>query len=109
MATELVECPLPHTNPGHKLPAWAQRNGHLTFSIRTGSHKLERHSAILTAPLRAGTTAAIRSFAYFGYEIEEIRDGRGAGYPSIAVSVGLFSTARIRIEHSQKIVELAHR
>jgi hypothetical protein len=35
MARELVQCTLPHTNPG-KVEAWERRNGNLTLSIRAG-------------------------------------------------------------------------
>ena len=31
MARQLVQCTLPHANPGH-LPVWTRRNGYLAFS-----------------------------------------------------------------------------
>ena len=37
MARELVQCTLPHSNPGDKLPAWKRTNGNLTLSIKPGS------------------------------------------------------------------------
>ena len=37
MARELVQCTLPHSNPGDKLPAWKRTNGKLTLSIKPGS------------------------------------------------------------------------
>src|ERR1035438_5597574 len=37
MVRELVQCTLPHSNPGDKLPAWKRTNGKLTLSIKPGS------------------------------------------------------------------------
>lgn len=36
MARQLVQCTLPHANPGN-VPAWARRNGNLTLAIKAGS------------------------------------------------------------------------
>lgn len=36
MARELVQCTLPHKNPGNSKPAWTRKNGNLTLSIRPG-------------------------------------------------------------------------
>jgi hypothetical protein len=40
MARQLVQCTLPHSNPGDKLPAWARKNGNLTLSIKPGSDEV---------------------------------------------------------------------
>ena len=40
MARELVQCTLPHTNPGNKLQAWTRRNGTLTLSVKPGSNEV---------------------------------------------------------------------
>lgn len=40
MARELVQCTLPHTNPGNDKPAWVRRNGNLTLSVKPGSDEL---------------------------------------------------------------------
>lgn len=37
MARELVQCTLPHSNPGH-VPAWIRRNGDVTLAIKPGSN-----------------------------------------------------------------------
>jgi hypothetical protein len=37
MARELVQCTLPHSNPGSKVLAWKRTNGNLTLSIKPGS------------------------------------------------------------------------
>ena len=37
MARQLVQCTLPHTNPGN-VPAWTRRNGNLTLAIKPGSN-----------------------------------------------------------------------
>lgn len=34
MARELVQCTLPHKNPGNDKPAWTRKNGNLTLTIR---------------------------------------------------------------------------
>jgi hypothetical protein len=36
MARELVQCTLPHKNPGDDKPAWTRKNGNLILSIRPG-------------------------------------------------------------------------
>ncbi len=36
MARQLVQCTLPHTNPGN-VPAWTRRNGNLALAIKAGS------------------------------------------------------------------------
>jgi Plasmid encoded RepA protein len=40
MARQLVQCTLPHKNPGDKLLAWARHNGNLTLSIKPGSDEV---------------------------------------------------------------------
>ncbi|MBV9771692.1 MAG: hypothetical protein JOZ32_19125 [Bryobacterales bacterium] len=37
MARELVQCTLPHRNPGSKVLAWKRTNGNLTLSVKPGS------------------------------------------------------------------------
>ena len=37
MARQLVQCTLPHANPGN-VPAWTRRNGNLTLAIKPGSN-----------------------------------------------------------------------
>lgn len=37
MARELVQCTLPHKNPGDQKPVWTRRNGSLTLAIQPGS------------------------------------------------------------------------
>jgi hypothetical protein len=36
MARQLVQCTLPHSNPGNKLPLWRRNNGSLTLAIQQG-------------------------------------------------------------------------
>lgn len=36
MARELVQCTMPHSNPGDKVPAWHRRNGYLTLTLLPG-------------------------------------------------------------------------
>ena len=38
MARQLVQCTLPHSNPGD-VPAWGRTNGSLTLGIRLNSNK----------------------------------------------------------------------
>jgi Plasmid encoded RepA protein len=38
MARQLIQCTLPHTNPGN-VPVWTRRNGNLTLSIKPGSDR----------------------------------------------------------------------
>lgn len=40
MARQLVQCTLPHSNPGNKLLAWTRRNGNITLSIKPGSNEV---------------------------------------------------------------------
>jgi Plasmid encoded RepA protein len=42
MARELVQCTLPHKNPGNNLPAWTRQNGNLTLSVKPGSDEAGR-------------------------------------------------------------------
>jgi len=36
MARQLVQCTLPHSNPGNKMPLWRRKNGSLTLAIQQG-------------------------------------------------------------------------
>src|SRR6516162_2708254 len=36
MARQLVQCTLPHRNPGNDKPAWSRQNGKLTLVIQPG-------------------------------------------------------------------------
>jgi hypothetical protein len=36
MARQLVQCTLPHSNPGNDLQAWQRKNGNLTLTLRPG-------------------------------------------------------------------------
>jgi hypothetical protein len=36
MARELVQCTMPHSNPGDRLPAWHRQNGNLTLTLLPG-------------------------------------------------------------------------
>jgi len=40
MARQLVQCTLPHRNPGNDKPAWTRTNGGLTLSIKPGSDEV---------------------------------------------------------------------
>jgi hypothetical protein len=42
MARQLVQCTLPHKNPGNAAPTWRRKNGNLTLSIQQGLQLRDR-------------------------------------------------------------------